>query len=62
MKQFSVGQTVECNAHTFWMTIQDKKPNGKYSCYFGSVGKNGTFEHKKYAGEYEAKDLREYKW
>lgn len=62
MKQFSVGQTVECQKHSFWMTIKEKTPDGKYQCYFGGVSKNGVFDFKRYAGTYDAKDLREYTW
>jgi len=62
MKQFSVGQTVETTRHTFWMTVSEKTPDGKYKCFFGSVDRNGNFDFKRFAGIYDAKDLKEYKW
>jgi len=62
MKQFSIGEPVETSRHHFWMTISGKTPDGKYTCHFGKAEKNGTFEHKKFAGVYEAKELKEYLW
>lgn len=62
MKQFRIGQPVETTKHSFWMSIESKTPDGKYRCYFGKLEKNGTFEHTKFAGVYDAKDLKEYVW
>jgi len=60
-KQFTTGDLVETKHHSFFMTLGEKVSNDTFRAYFGKAHKNGTFEHSKYAGLYNVKDLEEWK-